>query len=320
MKMLYHDAVLLHDTGQHPESRLRFSHFEHLEPLQEFPDGAPFVGLIHPESYVETVRHHCAHHLPLDQDTKTSQGSYEAALAAVGLTVQAMNQRDFALVRPPGHHAYREAAHGFCLFNNVAIAVQKAVEEGQKVLILDFDGHLGDGTMDIFYENNAVLYWSLHQYPAYPGNGSAQEIGSGPGLGYTMNMPLPPESGDDIFLHAVAAMMPIAQQFKPDLVAVSAGFDAHQFDPLLELRATADFYHKIGAILTETFPGKVFAALEGGYNAEALPRCVHNFIAGINRAPAFYAEAPTTSGPRIWKAYETHLQTATGLLSKYWKL
>lgn len=319
MKRLYHDNILLHETGSHPESGRRFAHFEHLQPLAEAPDGTEYISLVHPQSYIDDIRHHCEHGLELDGDTKVSHGSYKAAVTAVGLTLMAMEQRDFAIVRPPGHHAFREEAHGFCLFNNVAIAAQKAVNEGKKVLILDFDGHLGDGTMDIFYESHDVLFWSLHQYPAYPGNGSASEIGAGKGKGYTVNVPIPPGAGDDVFMHAIEYMLPIATQFQPDIVAVSAGFDAHQFEPLLELRATANFYYKIGKLLTESFPGKVFAVLEGGYNAEELPLCMHNFIAGVNLEPMPHQEVGTTTGLRIWETYEMHLHTAAGMLSKFWK-
>jgi acetoin utilization deacetylase AcuC-like enzyme len=320
MKILYHDNILLHETGRdHPENHSRLSHFEHLVPLEEAPDGTPYVSLIHPESYIEEIRHHCLNGLPLDGDTKVSHGSFLAATTAVGLTVMAMEQFDFAVVRPPGHHAFREEAHGFCLFNNVAIAAQKAVNDGKKVMILDFDGHLGDGTMDIFYETDEVLFWSLHQYPGYPGNGSAQEIGAGKGKGFTINVPIPPGSGDDIYMHAMEYMMSVAQQFNPDIVAVSAGFDAHQFEPLLELRASANFYYKVGKLLTQTFPGKVFGVLEGGYNAEELPHCLNNFVAGVNGTEMPYTEAGTTSGLRTWETYEMHLHTAAGALSKYWK-
>ncbi len=230
-----------------------------------------------------------------------------------------MERGDFALVRPPGHHAYRDEAHGFCLFNNVAVAAQKAVTEGKRVLIFDFDGHLGDGTMDIFYYTDQVMYWSLHQYPAYPGNGAANEIGAGPGKGFTINCPLPSGSGDDIFRHAVEYMLPAAIQFQPDVVAISAGFDAHQFDPLLQLRATGNFFHWVGKTLQETFPGKLFATLEGGYNLEELPGCVYNFIAGVNGEPMPHPETTTTSGLRTWETYELYLHQAAGLLMKYWK-
>lgn len=318
MQLLFHPNVLLHETGQHPESHRRLAHFHHVTPLDTAPDGSPFLHLVHPESYIETIRFHCEKGVPLDGDTMASRYSFDAAAAAVGLTLQAMEQGDFALVRPPGHHAYREEAHGFCIFNNIAIAAQKAVNAGKKVLIFDIDGHLGDGTMDIFYNTDEVLYWSIHQFPAYPGNGSPQEIGNGKGKGFTVNIPLPPGSGDDIFWHAVEYTLPIALQFNPDVVAVSAGFDAHQFDPLLELRASANFYYRFGRMLHETFPGKFFAALEGGYNAEELPHCVGNFVAGANGSPMPYEEAPTASGLRIWETYEFYLHAAAGLLSKYW--
>lgn len=320
MNILYHPAVLRHQTGNHPETPHRFDLFEGLTPVKDWPDGLEFLDLVHPPDYIDKVRHHCEEGLPLDGgDTMASRHSFEAVSAAVGLTLLAMEQGGFALVRPPGHHAYRDEANGFCLFNNVAIAAQQAVNEGKKVLILDFDGHLGDGTMDIFYRSNKVFYWSLHQYPAYPGHGYANEIGEEDGKYFTMNVPLPPGSGDDIMWHAIEYLWPAVLQFGPDVVAVSAGFDAHQFDPLLQLNATGNFYHKIGNLLGQTFPGKLFATLEGGYNNEDLPRCVANFVAGVNGEPIAFAETPTTSGLRIWETYEMHLHTGAALLSKHWK-
>lgn len=320
MKLLYHPDVLLHDTGEaHPENRLRLLAFSGLIPEPAPPDGEPFLDLVHPKRYIDHVRSYCTRAEPLDGDTVTCVNSFQAAAAAVGATIAAMERGDFALVRPPGHHAYREEAHGFCLFNNVAVAAQKAVSEGKRVLILDFDGHLGDGTMDIFYTSDQVMYWSLHQYPAYPGNGSPVEIGEGKGKGFTVNCPLPAGSGDDIFRHAVEYMLPVAVEFSPDVVAVSAGFDAHQFDPLLQLRATGRFYHWIGKTLQETFPGKVFGVLEGGYNVDELPGCVYNFLAGVNGEPIPFPETATTSGLRIWETYELYLHQAAGMLSKYWK-
>ncbi|MCB0534474.1 MAG: histone deacetylase [Lewinellaceae bacterium] len=320
MQILYHPAVLDHDTGPgHPENRFRLEPFGYSGPTMEIPDGAEFLDLVHPQTYIDMVQEHCARAEPLDGDTRTSTGSFRAATAAVGTTVLAMERGDFALVRPPGHHAYRNEAHGFCLFNNIAIAAQKAVNAGKRVLIIDFDGHLGDGTMDIFYRSDQVLYWSLHQYPAYPGNGSPIEIGAGKGLGFTINCPLPASSGDDIFRHAVEYMLPAAEQFQPDVVGISAGFDAHQFDPLLQLRATGNFYHWIGQTLQQHFPGKLFAALEGGYNLEELPGCVFNFLAGVNGVAMPHPETTTTSGLRTWETYELYLHQAAGLLAQYWK-
>jgi acetoin utilization deacetylase AcuC-like enzyme len=319
MKLLYHPDVLRHRTGQHPESIHRLDHFEGLEPLSEAPDGSPYFELVHSFDYIEKVRLYCETEQALDNDTLTSIHSFDAVKTAVGVTIKAMEQNDFALIRPPGHHAYREEGRGFCLFNNVAIAAQKAVNEGKRVLILDFDGHLGDGTMDIFLESDQVFFWSLHQYPAYPGHGYANEIGTGAGKYYTMNTPLPPGSGDDIWWHAINYLWPVVHQFEPDLVAVSAGFDAHQFDPLLQLNATGHFYHKIGQLLGKTFEGRLFAALEGGYNTEELPKCVANFVAGVNQEAMPFPEPTTTSGLRIWETYEMHLHTVAGAMSKHWK-
>ncbi len=322
MRILYHPAVLAHDTGvMHPESPRRIAAFGPLETVPLQPEVEEEIYRVHRRSYVEMVQRACALGLPLDGDTQTSPSSYEAALAAVSLTLQAMEGGDFALVRPPGHHAYADQGRGFCLFNNIAIAAKKAADAGLRVLILDFDGHLGDGTMDIFYQNPQVLYWSLHQYPAYPGNGSPIEIGRDAGCGFTINCPLPAQSGDDIFQHAVEYMLPIAMQFQPDVVAVSAGFDAHRFDPLLQLRATRHFYYWIGRLLRQTFPQqRLFAVLEGGYNTDELPHNVYSFIAGVNGETSVAQETPTTSSRRVWEMYELYLHQAAAALSKYWKL
>ncbi|NJK83593.1 MAG: histone deacetylase [Saprospiraceae bacterium] len=204
-------------------------------------------------------------------DTMTSPHSFLVASAGVGFAMRAMEEKSFAIMRPPGHHAYPDKASGFCLFNAIAVVAQSLVNEGKKVLIFDFDGHLGDGTEAIFYNTDQVLFWSLHQYPAFPGNGYIDEIGIGKGKGYSINVPLPAGSGDDIFLKAVQEFMPIAEQFKPDVVAVSAGFDAHLYDLLLGLRVTGSTYYKIGAMLKERFE-HVFALLEGGYNLEYMPK------------------------------------------------
>ena len=318
MKLLYDPVFLEHNTGMHPENRKRLEAFDDL-PITPAPNGEEYLELIHTKEYIEKVKQSCAHGLHLDNDTATSVGSYEAAIRAVGATIQAVENGDFALARPPGHHAYPDKASGFCLFNNVAIAAEYLARQGKKVLICDFDGHLGDGTSHIFYESKQVMYWSLHQFPAFPGHGWTNEIGKGEGRGYTLMGPLPPGSGDDIFLNAFMSFLPVAEQFEPDVVAVSAGFDAHQYDLLLELRTTTNTYYRIGKLLRERFP-HIFATLEGGYNVEELPKCVESFLSGINDQPAPHQERETDSTMQTWQTYELNIQGAVLQLRQFWKI
>jgi acetoin utilization deacetylase AcuC-like enzyme len=317
MKLIYNSVFLGHDTGMHPESHKRLEAFENLQET-EVPDGSPWLELVHTPKYIEQVKSACLVSGNLDRDTTTSPGTLEAALRAVGATVMASENNDFALVRPPGHHAYAGRASGFCLFNNVAIASQKLANEGKKVFLFDFDGHLGDGTAHIFEESDQVLYCSIHQFPAFPGHGWTDEIGKGKGKGFTMNVPLPPNSGDDIFMDAVTTSLQVMEQFKPDVIAVSAGFDAHLYDLLLDLRVSEGSFFKIGQMLRER-SDCIFATLEGGYNVEILPKCVNNFLAGINGEKIPFPSSDTTSFRSVWEEYELRINGVMGALRHYWK-
>lgn len=319
MKILFDKIFLEHDTGAHPENKSRLISCGDL-PQEEIKSGEDYLPLVHTAEYISKIKQACAMGGgSLDPDTIVSKKSYEAAIYAVGATVMASENGDFALCRPPGHHAYPSRASGFCLFNNIAIAAKKLANEGKKVLIVDFDGHCGDGTERIFYDSNEILYWSLHQYPAFPGIGNEDEIGAGKGEGFTINVPLPPGSGDDLFWKAVESILPIARQFAPDVVAVSAGFDAHQSDFLLDLHLSATTYYRLGVMLREEF-GNVFATLEGGYNVDYLPRCINNFVNGVNGERIDLEEPLTESSLQVRNEFEARMSRLNKNLSRFWKI
>jgi len=217
----------------------------------------------------------------LDMDTVVSARSYEAALMAAGGVMSGVdavsNDLDnvFALVRPPGHHALRGRGMGFCIFNNVAIATRYARKKFGRVLIVDWDVHHGNGTSASFYSDRSVMYFSTHQSPHYPGTGRIDEVGAKGAEGFTVNVPLPPGTGDPGYLMVYREILrPVALEFEPDIILVSAGQDAHQSDPLSSMRLSTEGFGAMASIVKEIADlcceGRMVATLEGGYNLEAL--------------------------------------------------
>jgi acetoin utilization deacetylase AcuC-like enzyme len=271
---------------------------EDLGPAEPQPATNEQLARVHSDGLIARVRdsRHKGAHL-LDSDTYVTQGSYDAARLAAGgvcCAVDGIASREFdnglALVRPPGHHAERSRVGGFCLFNNVAIAARhaQAVHGLQRILIVDFDVHHGNGTQDVFYEDGSVLLVSLHLYYPffYPGTGAADETGRGPGQGTTVNIPFGTGAGDKWYLRAFKEILwPKARLFEPDLILVSVGFDAHWMDPLagasLTLSGYASLTQEVITMADSLCEGRVLFVLEGGYQPQALGYGVLNVVRAL---------------------------------------
>jgi len=265
------------------------------------------LALVHDPSYLDALRAFCAagggH---LDPDTVAGPGSWDTALLAAGAVLAALSALDdgtgdvaFVAARPPGHHALSDAAMGFCLINNVAVGAAVLAQRGERVLVVDWDVHHGNGTQAIFWDDPRVLYASTHQWPLYPGTGRASETG-GPGApGLTVNVPLPAGATGDVVLRAFDEVIsPAVDRFSPTWILVSSGFDAHRADPLANLSLTAGDFADVAARVKEFTPGpgRLALILEGGYDLDALRRSVGASLAATLDV-AFRPEPSSSGGP-----------------------
>jgi acetoin utilization deacetylase AcuC-like enzyme len=284
-----HPSSLLHETGMgHPE---RVDRMHAIQAELERRDWAGFerreaprvseeqLLAVHTREHVDAVREVSARAGAFDLDTPTSEGSWEAALHAAGgacALVEALvrdgERSGFSILRPPGHHAERDRAMGFCLFANLSVAARHALDSlgAARVFVLDWDVHHGNGTNSIFHESREVLFASIHQFPFYPGTGPLSDAGTGEGEGFSINLPVPAGAGEDLFCGLVEhVVLPAARSFDPDLVLVSAGYDAHRDDPVGGCAlSTASFAELTRQVLTLGKP--VGCVLEGGYDLDAV--------------------------------------------------
>ena len=284
------------------------------------------LARVHTPAYVGQLAATVGQRVRLDPDTYTSAESYTVALHAAGAGVAAVEHTlaegtpAIAFVRPPGHHAEQDRAMGFCLFNNVAVAAASARAAGlDRVAVLDYDVHHGNGTQWMFYDDSSVLYVSLHQYPFYPGTGAVTDVGRGDGIGFTVNVPLEAGAGDADYDRAMRELVgPVVTAFAPELILLSAGYDAHARDPLGGMRLSTEGYAALTAhvrrLATSCCDGRLAAVTEGGYDLTALDACLESTLTQLVAGPPVSGAAVTGDTGRIDRV----IPAVRRALAPYW--
>jgi acetoin utilization deacetylase AcuC-like enzyme len=287
----------MHKTGivYHPDY-LKHLKLQKIEPVHS---ALEWVEKVHSKQYIQQIQQSAGQKKPvlLDADTVVGPGSYQVSmlvvsgvLAACDAVMTGKTRNAFCAVRPPGHHAERDRAMGFCLFNNVAIAARYLQENHKlkRILIVDWDVHHGNGTQNCFYQDDTVYYFSIHQYPHYPGTGREEEEGEGPGKGFTLNVPMCAGSGDLEYKEVFETILfPEVARFKPDFVLISAGFDGHRDDELSDLRLTEKGFENMTEVVMDLAQdccqGRIVSVLEGGYKLASLSSCVKTHLQSLHQ-------------------------------------
>lgn len=343
--MVYDPVFLKHDTGSHPENALRIrkvmetlEHYgikDRMREIKPVQANTEQLTAFHTQSYIDRIAKLCESGggRP-DEDTVVSKDSFQSAVMAAGAVITGIDKvmsrevdSAFAMVRPPGHHALQAKSMGFCLFNNVVIGAQHARKKHglERIMIIDWDFHHGNGTADAFYDTDSVLYFSTHMQASWPGTGWVSHVGTGRGQGYTINIPLAKGTGDPGFYMVFnQLLLPVIRQYKPELIIVSAGFDAHFADPLGGLEVTCAGFARMADIIKkaaeEVCAGRVVIALEGGYNLEVIGHAVSAVLNEFGEYGINIEEPVPQPPPFVKPTMRIPLDEAMRIHGQYWEL